>query len=95
MSALSRNGGILVTWSYTHTGGLPLTSLNITYTYTNGLVMVQRVGLEKQDHTLPSLVAGQTYSVSVTAANRIGDATSQCEPVQHLIGKFSLTYTHM
>ncbi len=81
----------MITWSYTHTGGLPLTSLNLTYAYTDGTRVIQEEGqgveLDDIDHTLPRLVAGRTYNVIVGAGNSEGSALAQCEPVVHLIGK--------
>ena len=91
-SAVSDNGAITITWSLTHTGGLPLSSLSISYSYTEGLnvVLGDRVVMVSVDDTstpFPELVTGFAYTFTVTAVNSLGSTMSVCAPVEHLIGE--------
>ncbi len=94
-SAVSDNGAIAITWSLTHTGGLPLASLSISYSYTEGLNIVQgdRVAMVSVDDTsapFSELVTGFAYTFTVTAVNSLGSSMSVCAPVEHLIGELTM-----
>ena len=80
----------MATWSYVHTGGLPLTGLSVTYSYEEGESTVTRsVGVNLDDSmvTVPGLVAGEVYTFTVMAENSNGSSSTACEPVNHIIGK--------
>ena len=88
---LSEDGIITVSWSYVHTGGLPLTALSVMYSYVNrqttvtNPVAISDVG--SLSATVSGLVVGLVYTFSITAENRNGSSTTVCEPVLHEIGK--------
>ena len=96
---VSSNGVITVTWSYIHTGGLPLT--NVFLTYTNSVLWnstgnfsnhSQRntVSVSSVDSTsivVPNLVTGPEYLFNITAENSYGSSSIVCGPTPHLIGK--------
>ena len=92
---MSGDGDIIVTWSYVHTGGLPLTGLSVMYSYVEGTLTniepVSGVGINDQRVTLPDLVAGQQYTFTVTAENSDGPSSTVCEPVDHIIGEWWFT----
>ena len=96
---VSSNGVITVTWSYIHTGGLPLT--NVFLTYTNSILgnstgnfsnrsPLNTVSVSSVDSTsivVPNLVTGAEYVFNVTAENSYGSSSIVCGPIPHLIGK--------
>ena len=82
----------MATWSYVHTGGLPLTGLSVTYSYEEGVSTVTRsvgVNLAIDDFmvTVSGLVAGEEYTFTVTAENSNGSSSTACEPVNHIVGE--------
>ena len=87
---LSEDGIITVSWSYVHTGGLPLTALSVMYSYVDGQtnftnpVPISDVG--SLSATVSGLVVGFMYTFSVTAENRIGSSTTTCASVLYEIG---------
>ena len=89
---LSEDGIITVSWSYVHTGGLPLTGLSVMYSYIDhqttltNPVAISDVG--SLSATVSGLVVGFMYTFSITAENSIGSSTTTCEPVSHEIGRY-------
>ena len=80
----------MATWSYVHTGGLPLTGLSVTYSYEEGVsIVTEPVGVNLDDFmvTVSGLVAGEEYTFTVIAENSNGSSSTVCEPVNHIIGE--------
>ena len=87
---VSLNGNITTSWTYVHTGGLPLTDVLVVYSYEEGASTVSRsVGVNVNDLsvTVSGLVAGEEYTFTVTAENSNGSSSTVCEPVDHIIGE--------
>ena len=77
------NGIVMVTWSYVHTGGLPLTNVSLSYTYEDEFIISKPVpiSISRVDATritLPNLEAGFRYTFNVTSQNRIGSTSTIC-----------------
>ena len=76
-------GGIHVSWSFAHTGGLPLTALMLTYTFMAGGVLESRDGPEvSTDATsadIDALVTDVVYTATVEATNANGATSVQCQ----------------
>ena len=102
---VSSNGVITVTWSYIHTGGLPLTDLSISYAsllnhsdilidYLSNTVSISTV--DATSITVPNLAAGAEYIFNITAENRIGLSSILCGPTFHKSGEIKSiqTITH-
>ena len=88
----SNNGIITASWSYVHTGGLPLTGLSVMYSYEEGVSTITRsvsVSLDDFMVSVSGLVAGEEYTFTVTAENMNGSSSTVCEPVDHIIGKYT------
>ena len=89
----------MASWTYIHTGGLPLTDLSVMYSYEEGASTVSRsvgVNLNDLSVTVSGLVAGEEYTFTVTAENSNGSSSTVCEPVNHIIGEYgrsSLSHT--
>ena len=90
----------MVTWSYIHTGGLPLTNIHLSYSHsilgnsTEKIVtnspQLNTVSVMRVDSTsvvVPSLVTGVEYTFNVTAENSYGSSSIVCGPIPHIIGK--------
>ena len=97
---VSSNGVMTVTWSYIHTGGLPLTNLYLTYTRSilgNGSKQLNAVSNISVDTTLimlPNLVTGAEYMFNVTAENSYGSSSITCGPTPHIIGEMKVKQLH-
>ena len=95
---LSEDGIITVSWSYVHTGGLPLTALSVMYSYVDrqttftNPVPINDVG--SLSATVSGLVVGFMYTFSVTAENSNGSSTTICVSVLHEIGKINRVYIY-
>ena len=90
---VSSNGVITVTWSYIHTGGLPLTNLYLTYTQSipgNGLNAVSIISVDTTSIVFPNLVTGTEYIFNVTAENSYGSSSITCGSTPHIIGKLNV-----
>ena len=88
----SSNGVITVRWSYTHTGGLELIRVIVT-AYMGTLANIQLdvpngnlTDLSQMSLDIATFIAGFQYTFQVTAYNKLGSSTAQCNPVMHLIG---------
>ena len=73
----------MVTWSYIHTGGLPLTNVSMSYTYEDEFIISKPVpvlisGVDTTRITVPNLEAGFRYTFNVTSQNRIGSTSTLC-----------------
>ena len=90
-SATPSNGGIEIVWSFTHTGGGDLTSLEVTYIFRQGgnnkTLMGPMVDLDSTSATIPSLVAGFSYVPIVKAENTQGSVMVECPQVDLNVGK--------
>ena len=90
-SAISFNGTIKVTWSYIHTGGLPLTNVSVVYMFTEGstvnLVPVNVSNIHTTSVSIHGLTTGFKYTINITARNSNGTSSIQCGPIVHAIGE--------
>ena len=82
-ASLSANSVVMVTWSYIHTGGLPLTNVSVSYTYENEFIIsrpiaVSNISVDTIRITVPDLEAGFRYNFNVTAQNRLGLTSTLC-----------------
>ena len=84
-------GSIVVTWSFIHTGGLPLTALSTSYSFMRGLFEVnENVAIDDINiftTSVPDLVVGFTYAFTVTARNENGSSTASCGSLFHRVGE--------
>ena len=96
VSESQTTGDIIVTWSFLHTGGLPLTALSTNYTFTKGSTVVEGGdvvnNLDRNTASVPDLVVGFVYTFTVTARNDNGSATASCGSVLHAVGKKSVRF---
>ena len=82
-ASLSANGIVMVTWSYNHTGGLPLINVLVSYTYENDFIIsrpiaVSNISVDTTRVTVPDLGVGFRYNFNVTAQNRVGLTSTLC-----------------
>ena len=88
---VSDNGTITVRWSYVHTGGLPLSGISVQYRFREGLSTVTETvsGVDTSDlmTKVCNLLAGEVYTFTVHAENRNGYSSSECRPVNHIVGE--------
>ncbi len=63
MAESTANGGIMIYWQFIHTGGLNITSVNITYTINNQATIQYGPDVDVDDTAafIPSLIAGYSY----------------------------------
>ena len=93
-SLVSANGAVELTWTYNHTGGLPLTRLSVSYTAIDdsgsAITIPSPVTVSSVDATsvtISTLEAGFEYGFNITAENKNGSSSIQCGPIPHVIGK--------
>ena len=91
-SVQSAGGIVTVTWSYIHTGGLPLTSVTMAYRFETVLSMSPPTDLsiasaEVTTAMVSNLVAGRRYTFTITAENSNGSTSIDCGPVRHDVGE--------
>ena len=82
------DGVITVTWSYIHTGGLPLIYVSVTYyIFTeDSKTITHPVSVSDTDTTsieIPDLVAGFEYTFNITTKNSNGYSSTLCGPIVH------------
>ena len=90
--SVSASGVITVTWSYIHTGGLPLTNVSVSYTYEEGSVVsspnpVQVTSINTTSVTLVELQEGFRYTFNITAENSNGTSSILCGTTLYVSGE--------
>ena len=77
-----------MTWAYEHKGGLPLIDASVEYQQGDAGETIEGAMMLEDETTvlIPSLVAGYTYLVTVTAENDEGAVSSQCPRLPLTIG---------
>ena len=83
---------ITITWSYIHTGGLPLTSVSVVYRFEEGLALSPPVDVEIANTvvtiaTMIDLVAGRLYTFTISNENSNGSSSIDCGPIRHNLGE--------
>ena len=91
-ASVSSNGTVTVTWSYIHTGGLPLTNVSVTYIIYNNLspIPIPLISVDTTSVTIPDLKAGFEYTFNVTAVNSEGSSSTECGFTIHESGNHNL-----
>ena len=88
---VSDNGTITVSWSYVHTGGLPLTGVSVQYRYIEGSSTNTESVTELNENAnmtrVNGLIAGEDYTFIVNATNENGSSLAECPAVNHLVGE--------
>ena len=87
-------GGITVAWSYIHTGGLPLDSVSVSYTFEDGSTVSDPVSVtvsntETTMVNVPRLGAGVRYTFTITAVNSVGSSYIVCGPTFLSVGEYA------
>ena len=82
-ASVSMKGDVTVTWSYIHTGGLPLTNISVFYTFEEGSTigdpnLVQVGSISTTSVTLVELQPGYRYTFNITAENNNGTSSILC-----------------
>ena len=74
------DGAATVTWSYIHTGGLPLTNVSVSYYFESVLnsIPIPLISVDTTLVTIPDLKAGFQYTFNVTAENSEGSSSTLC-----------------
>ena len=84
---VSSNCIITVTWSYIHTGGLPLTNVSVfTEDSTIAINPIQVESIDTTSVEVPDLVAGFEYTFNITTENN-GSSSILCGPTLHRVGE--------
>ena len=83
---------ITVSWSYIHTGGLPLTNVSVSYHFDNSLspIPIPLISVDSTLVTLPYLNAGFEYTFIVIAENSEGSSSTLCGPITIKSGDYWL-----
>ena len=69
---MSINDSITVSWSYIHTGGLPLINVSVRYSFTKPMSVIKLIVLESINTTSVTVLdieIGFQYSFNITAEN--------------------------
>ena len=87
-------GGITVAWSYIHTGGQPLDSVSVSYTFEADSTVSDSVSVTLSNTkstvvNVPRLGAGVRYTFTITAVNSIGSSYIVCGPTFLSVGKYA------
>ena len=81
-TAMHINDSITVNWSYIHTGGLPLTNVSVSYSFTKTpKPILKPVPLRHTDVTSVTVLGIETglqYTFNVTAENSNGSSSVLC-----------------
>ena len=81
---------ITVTWSYIHTGGLPLTNVSVSYSLTKGSrTVIKSVPVSSIDSTLveiSDIETGFKYTFNITAENSNGSSSIICGATVDALG---------
>ena len=90
-------GGITVAWSYIHTGGQPLNSVSVSYTFEEGSTVSDPVSVivsntEATMVNVPRLGAGVSYTFMITG---IGSSYVMCSPIFLSVGMLQYCYKWM
>ena len=88
---VSAEGIITATWSYIHTGGLPLTNVSVFYVFTEGSA-INRIptnvtNVNTSSVVIRNLITGFKYTFNITAENSNGSSSILCGPTLHIIGQ--------
>jgi hypothetical protein len=91
-----RGTRLVVNWTYKHTGGEPITSVDVSYTSRadptthtfsdDPQAVLGEVGARERGDSIPLPEAGRTYKFSVTATNGQGPSRADCPPLALEIG---------
>ena len=81
-ASILANGAVTVTvtWSYIHTGGLPLTNVLVSYCIgnNNSPIPIPLISVDTTSVTIPDLKAGFEYTFNVTTVNSEGSSSTVC-----------------
>ena len=73
------NRTVTVSWSFVHTGGLPLTNVSVSYYYIFlSPIPIPLISVGTTLVTIPDLKAGFEYTFNVTAVNSEGSSSTVC-----------------
>ena len=93
---------LIVTWSYTHTGGLPITSadvlfkpdtsshLSLAFSSINGAELDMLSVMNRED-SIPLPEAGLYYQFTVIAGNDEGENDAECPSIRLDYGEHTLS----
>ena len=89
---------LVVSWTYTHTGGLPITSAMVffspestgTRASFSSVPGAQLSSLEERERedSIPLPEAGLTYQISVVGGNSLGEREADCPTILLTTGGF-------
>ena len=89
---------LVVSWTYTHTGGLPITSAMVFFSPEStgsrasfsSVLGAQLSSLEERERedSIPLPEAGLTYQISVVAGNTLGEREADCPTILLTTGGF-------
>ena len=97
---MSANGFMTVTWNYTHTGGLPLTNILVSYIKqleglnVNLSTLVSENEVDATSVEVPNLEAGFGYIFNITAVSNHSSSSIFCGPTLHVNGGCTCNYMY-